>query len=122
MASDIQTDTGYAQGLFRSLEAMEGVAPVAAPPRTGLRAVLVRIYPGVLVALTIALAATWLSQHYGAPVMLFARAVKDAGPIYASEQAARAAGFTRVPVPPTYTFVMASAGELSAAAANSGNP
>ena len=44
------------------------------------------------------------------PVMLFARAVKDAGPIYASEQAARAAGFTRVPVPPTYTFVMASAG------------
>jgi hypothetical protein len=45
-----------------------------------------------------------------APVMLFARAVKDAGAIYASEQTAHAAGFARVPVPPTYTFVMASAG------------
>jgi acyl dehydratase len=47
-------------------------------------------------------------QH--APVMLFARAVRDANPIYASEEAADRAGFSRVPVPPTYTFVMASAG------------
>ena len=45
-----------------------------------------------------------------APVMLFARAVKDRSAVYASERAARAAGFERVPVPPTYTFVMASAG------------
>lgn len=30
------------------------------------------VYPGVLVAVTIALASSWLSQHYGAPVMLFA--------------------------------------------------
>ena len=45
-----------------------------------------------------------------APVMLFARAVKDDSPIYASDAAAGAAGFARVPVPPTYTFVMASAG------------
>jgi acyl dehydratase len=44
------------------------------------------------------------------PVMLFARAVKDSNPIYASEKAARSAGFERVPVPPTYTFVMSSAG------------
>jgi len=44
------------------------------------------------------------------PVMLFARAVKDASAIYASEDAARAAGFGRVPVPPTFTFVMSSAG------------
>src|SRR5271154_5460778 len=29
-------------------------------------------YPGVLVAGTIALASTWLGQHYTAPVMLFA--------------------------------------------------
>jgi uncharacterized integral membrane protein (TIGR00698 family) len=36
------------------------------------KARLQAIYPGLLVALTIALAATWLSQHYGAPVMLFA--------------------------------------------------
>ncbi len=33
---------------------------------------LVDIFPGVLVALTIALAATFLSDHYNAPVMLFA--------------------------------------------------
>ena len=46
------------------------------------------------------------------PVMLFARAVKDPSPVYASDQAARAAGFAHVPVPPTYTFVMSSAGAL----------
>ncbi len=45
-----------------------------------------------------------------APVMLFARAVKDASPVYASERAALDAGFERVPVPPTYTFVMSGAG------------
>jgi len=45
-----------------------------------------------------------------APVMLFARAVKDDNAVYASEQAAHDAGFDRVPVPPTYTFVMSSAG------------
>ena len=44
------------------------------------------------------------------PVMLFARAVKDGNAVYASERAAHDAGFERVPVPPTYTFVMASAG------------
>jgi len=46
------------------------------------------------------------------PVMLFARAVKDSSAIYASGQSARAAGFARVPVPPTFTFVMSSAGAL----------
>src|SRR5512146_454008 len=44
------------------------------------------------------------------PVMLFARAVKDDSPLYASARAAQVAGFDQVPVPPTYTFVMASAG------------
>ena len=44
------------------------------------------------------------------PVMLFARAVKDDSTVFSSEQAARDAGFERVPVPPTYTFVMSSAG------------
>ena len=42
--------------------------------------------------------------------MLFARAVQGPSPVYASEHAAQAAGFDRVPVPPTYTFVMASSG------------
>jgi len=45
-----------------------------------------------------------------APVMSFARAVKDDDPVYRSEQAARAAGFERVPVPPKFTFVMAASG------------
>jgi acyl dehydratase len=45
-----------------------------------------------------------------APVVQFARAVKDASPIYRSEEAARAAGFDRVPVPPTFTFVMSDSG------------
>src|SRR4051812_34957175 len=45
-----------------------------------------------------------------APVMLFARAVKSTDPVYASEAAAHRAGFDRVPVPPTYTFVMMHSG------------
>jgi peroxisomal enoyl-CoA hydratase 2 len=45
-----------------------------------------------------------------APVAIFARAVKDTSPIYRSEQAAHEAGFDRVPVPPTFTFVMSDSG------------
>ena len=45
-----------------------------------------------------------------APVMLFARAVKDRSPVYSSERAAKEAGFDRVPVPPTFTFVMSDSG------------
>ena len=44
------------------------------------------------------------------PVMLFARAVKDPKDVYASADAAERAGFSSVPVPPTYTFVMSAAG------------
>ena len=61
-----------------SLESMEGISYVdaSAPPRRWSRvpgaAVLHAVYPGLLVAFTIALAATWLSQKYNAPVMLFA--------------------------------------------------
>lgn len=63
---------------LQSLDSMEGIAAVepSAPPSL-LRylpqgALLHAIYPGVLVAVTIGLAATFLSDHYGAPVMLFA--------------------------------------------------
>jgi uncharacterized integral membrane protein (TIGR00698 family) len=70
MATDVQTDEQAAHGLFQSWEGMEGLPPTA-PPRRAVDVVRA-VYPGVLVALTIALAATWLSQHYGAPVMLFA--------------------------------------------------
>ena len=63
---------------LRSLESMEGLIDVTAPqPAQWTRfvprgALLYAIYPGLLVAVTIALASDWLSQHYGAPVMLFA--------------------------------------------------
>jgi hypothetical protein len=45
-----------------------------------------------------------------APVATFARAVKDSSLVYRSEQSAHAAGFERVPVPPTFTFVMSDSG------------
>ena len=45
-----------------------------------------------------------------APVALFARAVKDTSAVYRSEQAAHEAGFSEVPVPPTFTFVMSDSG------------
>jgi hypothetical protein len=75
MASDLRTDEASAHALFQSLDSMSGLSPAAAPSAAtrlpGL-ATLRTVWPGVLVAATIALASTWLSQHYGAPVMLFA--------------------------------------------------
>lgn len=62
---------------MKSLDSLEGVVSLRdkdpPPPLHRLPGgdVLFAVYPGVLVALTIALASTWLSQHYGAPVMLF---------------------------------------------------
>jgi uncharacterized integral membrane protein (TIGR00698 family) len=74
---DFETDADAARAIFQSYDGMEGLAAVARQqPATSraatLRADLARIYPGLLVAATIALAATWLSQHYNSPVMLFA--------------------------------------------------
>jgi uncharacterized integral membrane protein (TIGR00698 family) len=60
------------------LDSMEGIvrAEPSAPPRGLLwlpQAALVHAtYPGTLAALIIGLASTFLSDHYGAPVMLFA--------------------------------------------------
>jgi hypothetical protein len=45
-----------------------------------------------------------------APVMILARVLDDANPVYGSETAAAAAGFERVPAPPTFTFVMSHSG------------
>jgi hypothetical protein len=45
-----------------------------------------------------------------APVSIFARALKDANPVYASERSAAAAGFDTPPAPPTFTFVMTHSG------------
>lgn len=61
-----------------SLDSMEGIAQAEPTPMPlFLRyvpqgALLHAVYPGLLVALTIGLASTWLSVRYGAPVMLFA--------------------------------------------------
>ncbi len=61
-----------------SLDSMEGVAalePTRPPGWLGSlpQARLIHaVYPGLLVAATIAMASTWLAAHYTAPVMLFA--------------------------------------------------
>jgi uncharacterized integral membrane protein (TIGR00698 family) len=71
---DIDTDAAAAHEMFQSFEGMEGL-PVSAPAprqRLSIGAFARSVYPGVLVAVTIALAADWLSSHYKAPVMLFA--------------------------------------------------
>lgn len=78
MADDLSTDTAVARQLFESFDAMEGLpsdyvgAPAARRGGFPGRVLLRAVYPGVLVALTIALASSWLSLHYTAPVMLFA--------------------------------------------------
>jgi uncharacterized integral membrane protein (TIGR00698 family) len=71
---DIDTDAAAAREMFQSFEGMEGL-PVSAPAarkRLSVEAFARSVYPGLLVALTIALAADWLASHYKAPVMLFA--------------------------------------------------
>src|SRR5258708_16253135 len=71
---DIDTDADAAHEMFQSFEGMEGL-PVSAPAARrplSIEAFARSVYPGVLVALTIALAADWLASHYKAPVMLFA--------------------------------------------------
>jgi acyl dehydratase len=40
------------------------------------------------------------------PVSIFAKAVKDNNPVYQTGEAAGAAGFDAIPVPPTYGFAM----------------
>jgi uncharacterized integral membrane protein (TIGR00698 family) len=63
---------------YDSYDSMEGIAAIeeSAPPRRfeswPYAKLIHAIYPGVIVAGTIALASTWLAQHYTAPVMLFA--------------------------------------------------
>lgn len=75
MNFDLETDKASAQAIFQSYDGMEGLAATitsAQPLPTDWRAFFQRIYPGLLVAGTIALATTWLAQHYQSPVMLFA--------------------------------------------------
>jgi uncharacterized integral membrane protein (TIGR00698 family) len=63
---------------YAALDSMEGIAEIAPRPipagfeRFPKAKLLYAIYPGLIVSATIALAASWLSLHYHAPVMLFA--------------------------------------------------
>ena len=63
---------------YAALDSMEGIAEIEHRPpphlleRLPYGRLVYATYPGVIVAVTIGLAATFLSQHYGAPVMLFA--------------------------------------------------
>jgi uncharacterized integral membrane protein (TIGR00698 family) len=72
MFRDTDTDADSAHEMFRSFDFMEGLpAPEPQRPRTFV-ALARAIYPGLAAAGVAGLAASWLSQHYGAPVMLFA--------------------------------------------------
>jgi uncharacterized integral membrane protein (TIGR00698 family) len=62
---------------FASYDSLEGVpilAPAEAAAPVSQRALLTlrKLAPGVSIASVVALAASWLADHYGAPVMLFA--------------------------------------------------
>jgi uncharacterized integral membrane protein (TIGR00698 family) len=72
--SDLAKDSDEARELYHSMDGMEGLptAPPAPKARLSRTAALRLVYPGVLAALTVGLAATLLSDHYTAPVMLFA--------------------------------------------------
>jgi uncharacterized integral membrane protein (TIGR00698 family) len=75
MVRDIDTDAAAAHELFQSYDGMEGLPTTQVPAarrRLGAEAFVRSVYPGLLVAVTIGLAADWLAGHYKAPVMLFA--------------------------------------------------
>src|SRR5688572_15344143 len=68
-------DSEHAPRMFESWGGMEGIPAMPPHDRTRFlpdRRWLFTVYPGVLVTFALALAAAWLSQHYQAPVMLFA--------------------------------------------------
>ncbi|MBS0359983.1 MAG: putative sulfate exporter family transporter, partial [Proteobacteria bacterium] len=74
MIRDLDTDADAAHEMFQSFGGMEGLdTPLPAARRQlSIETFARSVYPGVLVALTIGLAADWLAGHYKAPVMLFA--------------------------------------------------
>lgn len=73
MIRDIDTDAAAAHEMYASLDAMEGLAaPRPAARRRTAQELFQAVYPGLIAAGALGLAADWLSSHYGAPVMLFA--------------------------------------------------
>jgi uncharacterized integral membrane protein (TIGR00698 family) len=61
---------------FISLDSLEGIGDTpktkGPKPKPNLIAEARKVGPGVGIAILVALSASWLSDHYGAPVMLFA--------------------------------------------------
>jgi uncharacterized integral membrane protein (TIGR00698 family) len=61
---------------FISLDSLEGIGEApktkGPKPKPNLIAEARKVAPGVGIAILVALSASWLSDHYGAPVMLFA--------------------------------------------------
>ncbi len=78
MTTDFDTDTTSARAIFQSYDGMEGLlqepglAVIAPSGLPRWRDLVMRGYPGLIAAGTVGLAASWLAQHYNAPVMLFA--------------------------------------------------
>src|SRR5579883_1500673 len=74
----VQDSLEWSRSRFESFDSMEGLAASEASAPPHFLSLLPRgklihaVYPGFLVAATIALASSWLAQHYHAPVMLFA--------------------------------------------------
>ena len=64
----------FAFSSFDSLEGVPVLAPSEAQAPAARRLVIAarRLAPGLSIAILVALAASWLAEHYGAPVMLFA--------------------------------------------------
>ena len=77
MTSDPFPNSADDVARMRSLDSFEGITTLELASRPRLLAhipggaLVNAVYPGVLAAATIAMASSWLSQHYGAPVMLF---------------------------------------------------
>ena len=84
MTQDLRTGSAGGAALapidllaYPSFDSLEGV-PAIAPKAPGesvshrLQATVRRLWPGLSIALVIGLAASWLADHYRAPVMLFA--------------------------------------------------
>ncbi len=73
----MQDSLEWSRSRFESFDSMEGLAASEASAPPHFLSLLPRgklihaVYPGFLVAATIALASSWLAQHYHAPVMLF---------------------------------------------------
>jgi len=69
---NFRPEDGSLERAYASLAAMEGLNAPAPQRPFSVKAAALRAYPGLLACATAAVAATWVSQHYNSPVMMFA--------------------------------------------------